>query len=148
MKTILLFAMLAFSVLAQDNSIINLFPGKWKMISDKDEYYEEWKFINETELSGIGFSIEEGDTVISEKLYLKKFADQWAYIAIPENQEITLFSLKEYSHNKFIFENNEHNYPQRIIYEFTFDGKLKAAIEGVIEDELMRRDFNFIKSED
>lgn len=135
------------SLYAQDDSILKLFPGKWKMISDKIEYYEEWKIVNEYELTGIGFSIEEGDTVSSEKLYLKKFEDTWAYIALPVNQTITLFALTEYSESKFIFENKEHDYPQRIIYEFTADGQLNAATEGIIEGELMRRDFSFIRIE-
>ena len=133
------------SILAQDDLITKLFPGTWKMISDKIEYYEEWRLINGSELIGIGFSIEEGDTVLSEELYVKKFADTWAYVALPVNQTITLFALSEYSENKFIFENEEHDYPQKIIYEFTADGKLNAVTEGLIEGELMRRDFSFIR---
>jgi len=147
MKTTLILLLFITNILAQDDSITKLFPGKWKMISDKIEYYEEWKVINDSELTGIGFSIEEGDTIISEKLYLKKFADTWAYVALPVNQTITLFALTEYSESKFVFENKEHDYPQRIIYEFTADGKLNAAIEGMLDGELMRRDFSFIRAD-
>jgi len=135
------------NILAQDELTTKLFPGTWKMISDKIEYYEEWRLINDSELIGIGFSIEQGDTVLSEELYVKKFADTWAYVALPVNQTITLFALSEYSESKFIFENEEHDYPQKIIYEFTADGKLNAATEGIIEGELMRREFNFIRIE-
>ena len=135
------------NILAQDDLITKLFPGTWKMISDKIEYYEEWRLINGSELIGIGFSIEQGDTVLSEELYVKKFADTWAYVALPVNQTITLFALSEYSESKFIFENEEHDYPQKIIYEFTADGKWNAATEGIIEGELMRREFNFIRIE-
>jgi len=147
MKTSIILLMFFSNILAQDDLITKLFPGTWKMISDKIEYYEEWRLINGSELIGIGFSIEEGDTVLSEELYVKKFADKWAYVALPVNQTITLFALSEYSENKFIFENEEHDYPQKIIYEFTADGKLNAATEGIIEGELMRRDFNFIRIE-
>jgi hypothetical protein len=147
MKTSILLLMFFSNILAQDDLITKLFPGTWKMISDKIEYYEEWRLINGSELIGIGFSIEEGDTVLSEELYVKKFADKWAYVALPVNQTITLFALTEYSDNKFIFENEEHDYPQKIIYEFTADGKLNAATEGIIEGELMRRDFHFIRIE-
>lgn len=145
MKIFFVFVLFSASVLSQDDSIIKLFPGKWKMISDKIEYYEEWKLINSNELTGIGFSIEEVDTVLSEELYMQKFAEQWAYVAIPVNQAITLFALTEYSESKFIFENKEHDYPQRIIYEFIAYSNLNAATEGVIDGELMRRDFNFIR---
>lgn len=147
MKISILLLLFFSNILAQDDSITKLFSGKWKIISDKIEYYEEWELLSANEMVGIGFSIEEGDTVLSEQLYLKKFADQWAYVAQPVNQTITLFALSEYSENKFTFENKEHDYPQRIIYEFTADGKLNAATEGIIEGELMRRDFNFIRIE-
>jgi Domain of unknown function (DUF6265) len=143
MKIIPLLIFFTISIFAQDESIIKLFPGKWKMNSDKMEYYEDWELVNETELVGIGFSIEEGDSILSEQLYLKKFAEQWAYVAIPDNQAITLFALQEFSQNKFSFENKEHDFPQRIIYEFKGDDQLEVAIEGVIDGELMKRDFSF-----
>ena len=147
MKLVMSLILFAFSTFAQGESILKLFPGKWKMISEKAEYYEEWELLNENEMVRVGFSIEEGDTVLSEQLYLKKFSDQWAYVALPVNQTITLFALSEYSENKFTFENKEHVYPQKIIYEFTADANLNAATEGIIEGELMRRDFNFIRIE-
>ena len=147
MQTTLILLLFITNILAQDDSILKLFPGKWKMISDKIEYYEEWKLMNDNELTGVGFSIEEGDTVLSEELYVQKFAEQWSYVAIPVNQAITLFALTEYSESKFIFENKEHDYPQRIIYEFIADSNLNAATEGVIDGELMRRDFSFMRIE-
>lgn len=143
MKLVIMLALISSSITAQDDSIIKLFPGKWKMISDKIEYFEEWEITDESELTGIGFSIEEGDTVLSERLFLKKFDDTWAYVALPSNQNITLFALSEFSDNYFIFENKEHDYPQKIIYEFASDGILKAATEGIIDGELMRREFSF-----
>jgi len=33
------------------------------------------------------------------------------------------------------------------MYEFTADGKLNAATDGIINGELMRREFNFIRIE-
>ena len=145
MKTSILLLMFFSNILAQDDLTTKLFPGTWKMISDKIQYYEEWRLINDSELIGIGFSVEQGDTVLSEELYVKKFADTWAYVALPVNQTITLFALTEYTESKFIFENKKHDYPQKIIYEFTADGKLNVATEGIIEGELMRRDFSFIR---
>jgi hypothetical protein len=70
-----------------------------------------------------------------------------AYVAIPVNQTITLFALTSFLGNKFIFENDEHDFPQRVIYEFVSDTQLNARIEGMIEGELMSRDFTFIRTE-
>lgn len=107
------------------------------------EVYEEWKLVNENELTGISYSIEDGVKNISENLYIKKFADQWAYVAVPKNQNITLFALIEHSPKKFLFENKEHDLPQRISYEFHKDGSMTAAIEGNVNGEIKRKEFSF-----
>ena len=64
-------------------------------------------------------------------------------IAVPENQNITLFVLIEHSPKKFLFENKEHDFPQRISYEFHKDGRMTAAIEGNVKGEIKLREFSF-----
>lgn len=145
MKLIPLLIIFALNLFAQDESISKLFSGKWKMEIDNAEVFEEWMAVDSTELVGKGYSVEDGEVIESERIYLKKFADTWAYVAIPKNQAITLFALSDFTQNKFIFENGEHDFPQRIIYEFTPDGKLNASIEGIIDGELMKREFTFFR---
>ena len=134
--------------IAQEDAIFKLFPGKWKMETDKSEFFEEWKVVEETELIGKSYSVDNGVYKISEILYLKKFGDQWAYVAVPESQNISLFALIEYTPKKFTFENNEHDFPQRIIYEFHKDGKMTAAIEGNVNGEFKRKEFSFRLAEE
>jgi hypothetical protein len=130
-------------IFAQDMEIKNLFPGKWKMESN-NAVYEEWKIENETELTGKSYSIKNGIQDTDEVLYIKKFADTWAYVAVPEEQDITLFKLVKYSFNKFVFENEEHDFPQKIIYEFNGNGRLTASVEGKVDGILKRKEFSFI----
>jgi hypothetical protein len=49
--------------------------------------------------------------------------------------------------NKFIFENKEHDFPQRIIYHFTSEKILNASIEGEAGGTLKRKEFLFNKSD-
>lgn len=149
MKTYLII-LISFSInlFAQDETIHKLFPGKWKMEIENAEVYEEWEMLSETELVGKSYNIKNEVQIISENLYFKKFADQWTYVAVPEGQSIALFALIEYSPKKFVFENKEHDFPQRIIYEFHKDGKLTAAIEGDVNGELKRKEFSFILVEE
>ena len=86
--------------------------------------------------------------IISENLFLKRFADQWAYVAVPKNQKIALFAIVEYSPKKITFENKEHDFPQRIIYEFHKCGKLTAAIEGNVNGKCKRTEFSFVLVEE
>jgi hypothetical protein len=149
MKTILFISLaINLNLFAQDDSIKKLFPGKWKMDIENAEVYEEWQVVNENELIGTSYSIEEGVKIVSENLYLKKFADQWAYVAVPKNQNIALFAIVEYSPKKITFENKEHDFPQRIIYEFHKGGKLTAAIEGNVNGAFKRTEFPFVLIEE
>jgi len=144
MKTwLVVFILFMSDSFAQNESILQLFPGKWKMETDKAEIYEEWSVANETELIGKSFSINNGEEVVSEILYLKKFGEQWAYVAVPDGQNMTLFAIVEYTQKQFIFENLEHDFPQRISYEFHKDGKLTAAIEGPMNGENKRKEFSY-----
>jgi|SRR3990170_1619416 len=148
LKIVLALVLFSVNLFAQDDPILKLFSGKWKMDFNDAEVYEEWELKNETELIGKSYSLKDDVKIISENLYLKKFADQWAYVAIPNEQNMTLFALKEYSPKKFVFENKEHDFPQRIIYEFHKDGKLTTAIEGDVNGEFKRREFSFRLAEE
>ena len=145
MKPVILLILFAVSTFAQGESILKLFLGKWKLNLDKTEFYEVWKMVDSTELVGKGYSIEAGEVIESENIYLKKFVSTWAYVAIPKNQAITLFALNDFTQNKFIFKNGEHDFPQRVIYEFKSDSTLTAIIQGVLDGEEMSREFNFSK---
>jgi hypothetical protein len=143
MKAFILLTLFTASIAAQDDSIIKLFLGKWKLNTENAELYEEWKFINNTELSGKSYGIENGKQIIVEELCIKKIGNQWAYISVPKEQTITLFALTGFSGDMFIFENKEHDFPQRIIYEFYPDGKLIAAIEGNSDGKNFRKEYSF-----
>ena len=143
MKIILFCMLFTALTIAQQDAILKLFPGKWKMETDKSKIYEEWQVVNQNELIGKSYSVDNGVEAISEILYLKKFGDQWAYVAVPEGQNISLFALVKYTSKKLIFENKEHDFPQQISYEFHKDGKLTAAIEGNLNGEFKRKEFSF-----
>jgi len=143
MKNIILVLLFAASIFAQDESILKLFAGKWKMDVANTEIFEEWTVVNDDELIGKSYSVENGTETIIETLYLKKFGEQWAYIAIPSEQSITLFALTVYTPKKLIFENKEHDFPQRISYEFHKGGKMTAAIEGLVDADMKRKEFTF-----
>ncbi|MCW8804048.1 MAG: DUF6265 family protein [Ignavibacteriaceae bacterium] len=149
MKIVLAIALVSITNLyAQDDSISMLFPGLWKMEIENAEIYEEWQLVNKNELIGTSYSLENGIKIINKNLWIKKFADQWAYIAMPGNQNITLFALIEHSPKKLLFENKEHDFPQRISYEFHKGGKMTAVVEGNVGLEIKRKEFSFHLVED
>ena len=54
------------NIYGQDDSIVKLFLGKWKMEMENIEMYEEWIQETETELTGISYSIEYGEKFVKE----------------------------------------------------------------------------------
>jgi hypothetical protein len=116
--------------------------GKWKLQSDKSESYEEWR-MDGKRLSGESYSIQNGIKEINEKLFLEKFDKQWAYIAIPGGQAITLFALSKTEDSTFVFENPEHDFPQRIIYAYDGKNTINASIEGEKNGAFKRITFSF-----
>ena len=53
------------------------------------------------------------------------------YLASPRGGETTAFVLLEAGPGRVVFENPQHDYPQRIVYELTGSDSLTARIEGI-----------------
>ncbi len=105
--------------------------GKWKS-HNNIIFFENWQLIDDSTLSGNGFSLRDQDTVFAEILMLTLRKDKITYIAkdSEQNRAQTIpFLLKKARKNSFVFENLEHDYPQRIIYEFEKDTLLNIRLE-------------------
>jgi len=102
--------------------------GKWKVDSSKSEKYEEWH-VDGKRLKGEGYTIKDGQKHVFETLFIENFAGQWAYIALPKGQQITLFALVSQDKNTYIFENKEHDFPGRIIYAFDGEKAIHVSVQ-------------------
>ena len=141
----LLFCLLAvpFIIKAQTTDFDWLI-GKWKMDSKKAEVYEEWQKDGDR-LKGEGYRIQNGQKNVSETLFLENFAGQWAYIAMPKGQTITLFALVQSEKNKFFFENKEHDFPQSIIYSYDGKATIHVSVEADKNGETRKFEFTLTK---
>jgi hypothetical protein len=63
------------------------------------------------------------------------------YVALPSGQNETWFKLVKMGEKEAVFENPEHDFPQRIIYRLENDGSLHARIEGMSKGQLKGIDF-------
>lgn len=139
-----LMSLIPLNVCAQTDDF-NWLVGKWKLESDRVELYEEWKTDGKHRLKGESYVMRDDQKQVSEILFLEKFDDQWAYIALPEGQSIALFALVNSENNEFVFENKEHDFPQRIIYRLINQGEISASVEGEKNGELKTMNFKFTK---
>lgn len=93
--------------------------GKWKRLNEEEgkETFENWKKINETEYSGIGFTMQNGDTIKQEKIQLIKSNINWDIIVkVPEESGSITFKGTSHNENEFTCENKELDFPNKIKY--------------------------------
>nr|WP_297306288.1 DUF6265 family protein [uncultured Flavobacterium sp.] len=106
--------------------------GNWERLNDNSEHktFENWYKINETEYSGTGFTLKNGDTISQEEMLLAKQNNEWNLsVSIPSNKEATVFKVTSISENTFICENQTNDFPKKIEYWFE-DANLKATISN------------------
>lgn len=82
---------------------------------------------------GFGCSLSpQGDTLFKENLKIELVEGVPYYIVtIPPKKEPVLFKLIEGDDHKAIFENRDHDFPQRISYMLQANNTLKVKLEGI-----------------
>jgi len=103
---------------------------KWAGKDGESTSYETWIRINDNLYEGSSETIKTGDTTFLEKLKIEKTGDGIFYTAdVKHNPKPVSFKLIQISDIEAVFENSEHDFPQKISYR-NEDGKLHAWIEG------------------
>lgn len=121
---------------------LNWIAGCWEANKNGRFSTERWtKPIGNMMLS-TAQTVRNGKTVSFEYLRIVQTDEGIYYISKPsQNKEETSFKLIKFSPNEVVFENPEHDFPQRIIYRLEKDKSLFARIEGKNNGKEMGIDF-------
>lgn len=121
--------------------------GTWQMNTSKGVLYEGWQKINDTLLQGGSYKIKEHDTIFLERVSLKHTVDGIFYVPVVEenNMQQVNFKLTSYNNNSFVFENPEHDFPKRVIYEIVSADSLHAYIDDGVNNPAKRKDYFYGK---
>lgn len=106
--------------------------GKWKRIQENQTHitYENWAKVSEAQYAGLGFIMQESDTVWQEELRLIKNDSSWTLeVQTPGNDDMVVFTLTTKLDTTFTVENPEHDFPQAIKY-WIADGHLFSYVSG------------------
>lgn len=133
----LLFSIVSKSTLAQECGVIEVWQqfgflsGTWKV--ENSTLIEKWQLDGEDVLTGKVYSVAAQDTILHELIQL--IFDQsniWykAQVIGQNNNQFILFNLVKCQPNLFVFENAEHDYPQKIGYRRVGSDKMLVWIEG------------------
>ena len=120
--------------------------GLWKMDGKRGALYEEWQVSGDNQLTGRSYKINNNDTIVLENVVIALQGNTIFYTPVvrdQNNQQPVPFKLISYNNNRYVFENKEHDYPQRVIYELVSSNELRARIEGSKNEKEMATDFNY-----
>jgi hypothetical protein len=133
-----MFLLLSFSYLPDNKKVFKklyALEGVWKMKTKKGFICEEWKKVDKNYLQSRGYMIKGTDTIINERVALKRTKDDINYISTVEDQndkKPVAFKLTSATGNVFIFENPEHDFPKRIVYHLVTTDSLHGFVDDGI----------------
>ena len=110
--------------------------GTWKMSSKRAVVFEEWKKLNKNHLQGRSYRLRNNDTVVSEIISLTNTKNGIIYTSVVEDQnqkQPIAFKMTKGEDNMFVFENQAHDFPKRIVYRFVTADSLHAFIDDGTE---------------
>ena len=111
--------------------------GCWTSDGGEPGSGERWTPLAGDTLLGVSRTIRQGKTVEFEFLEIRYLPDgKLAFVAHPSGQATAAFPLLRISEAEVVFENLQHDFPQRIAYAKDGESKLRARIEGMQGGEL------------
>lgn len=145
MKTLTAFAttlILASFNARADVSSLDWMTGCWALIGQDVGSIEQWSGPAGGTMLGFSRVVSDGETIAFEYLRIvEEGSDSLVLIASPSGQDTVRFEMIETTNNKIVFENAEHDFPQRIIYRLDDDGNLLGRIEGLVNGVPRTADF-------
>ena len=116
--------------------------GCWNSERNGRAITEHWLKPAGGTMLGISRTVAEGKTVEFEFMQIRQEANgEILFIAKPSGQPEATFKLSKGTAREVIFENPQHDFPQRVIYRLQGDGSLLGRIEGVSKGKEKAVDF-------
>lgn len=105
---------------------------------------EHWMAPFGDAMIGMARNVRDGKMGSYEYLRIVQNGSGIKYVAKPsQSQSETSFKLVKLASNEVIFENPEHDFPQRVIYKLTDNENLAARIEGTMNGQKRGMDFPY-----
>ena len=96
---------------------------------------------------GMGRTVRGGKTTEYELVLIKEQGGRLAYEAHPSGQPSTAFLSIDTPDGSIVFENREHDFPQRVGYRRDGTDSLQAWIEGQVNGKARRVDFAYRRAQ-
>jgi hypothetical protein len=120
--------------------------GLWQTHNSEADIYEEWTKASDSVMYGKSYVLNETDTIINERIELKKIGNEFFYIPTvtgQNNNQPVQFKLINNTDSLLVFDNPDHDFPQRIMYRFYGKDSIVARVQGIVKGELQFEEFYF-----
>ena len=105
--------------------------GSWSWDSAGSRNEEHWMAPSGGLMVGMNRTVRAGRARAFEFLRIRETGDTIAYLAMPgARSPATEFRLTELGERRVVFENHDHDFPQRIAYWLGENGRLFARVDG------------------
>jgi hypothetical protein len=126
----------------------NWLIGSWQNEVLDGTIYESWVFKNDSTLVGESSFVVGSDTLFSETISLEQNGNALYYIPTVQDQndgQPVRFTLTSSTEDQLIFDNPEHDFPQKISYHLIRTDSLCVRISGEVEGHWKQEVFPFIR---
>jgi len=117
-------------VSASDPSRLSWMEGHWTGTTKGVAMEEIWTAPRGGALLGLHRDVRDAKMISFEFIRIDITPEGATYFASPRSKPATPFRAVEWGDKRVVFENKEHDFPQRILYWLDGAGALHARIEG------------------
>ena len=118
--------------------------GCWEANLRGREVNEQWMKPGGGIMLGIARTVSQGKAAEFEFTQIREDKDGAIYyVAKPSGQPEASFKLVKLQNKEAVFENPQHDFPQRIIYRLQPDGSLFARVEATVKGQLRGIDYPY-----
>ena len=146
--TVLLSACMAMhAARAQGLEQLSWLTGCWADNAGEPGTGEQWSTLAGGTLMGMGRTVKGGKLATYEFMRIADSGDGKAvFHAQPAGKPPASFTAITLNATEVVFENLQHDFPQRVIYRYEAPATLRASIEGQRNGALKRIEFPMVRA--
>ena len=118
--------------------------GNWQSKSAKGLLTESWRKQDDSTMVGQGYFMAGDDTLSLENIRLELRNGTLSYIPLVSDQNngrAFYFTLTRIADSLLVFENPEHDFPQKISYALLANDSLVAEVSAITEGKVIAQTF-------
>jgi hypothetical protein len=116
--------------------------GCWALSTPERTVEEQWMAPRAGSLLGMSRTLRGDKLAAYESVLLRERGERFEYVVSPSGQATTTFTSTTVGDSSIVFENLQHDFPQRVAYERR-GAALQAWIEGPMNGQTKRIEYAY-----